>query len=226
MPLLEIAATSLEDALNAANGGADSIEISRDLTAGGLTPDAGLVAAITQQFRSQLAIHIMVRPHARSFVYDSAGLAQIRESIQLFKTLGVHSIVFGACDASSRLDTELIQRIQHEAAPLPLTVHRALDQSFEPERALEKLAVMGITRVLTAGPAPNAWDGREALGRWVARFAGKIEFVASGGLRLDQIPQMRVATNAQVFHFGSAARTNDVIDVLKVRALKLQLGKY
>jgi copper homeostasis protein CutC len=42
-PKLEIAVTSLQDALNAVAGGADSVEISHDLAAGGLTPARPLV---------------------------------------------------------------------------------------------------------------------------------------------------------------------------------------
>src|SRR5436190_14312625 len=149
MPLLEIAATSVEDAINAARGGADSIEISRDLSVGGLTPDAVLVADIVRELRGQrVAIHIMVRPHARGFVYDDGDVVQICDSLRTFKTLGVSGLVFGACDRSGRLDINLIQRVRREAAPLMLTVHRAIDLSVEPERALEQLAAMGILRVL------------------------------------------------------------------------------
>jgi len=77
--------------------------------------------------------------------------------------------------------------------------------------------------VLTAGPAKNAWDGRAGLERWVARFGKQIEFVASGGLTLQQLPQLQHTTRAHAYHVGSAARTNGVVDVEKVRALKAML---
>lgn len=221
MPLLEIAATSLEDALNAARGGADSIEISRDLSVGGLTPNVALVAEIVQRLRNdRLAIHVMVRPHPRSFVYDDDDIQQIRESVCAFKSLGVSSIVFGARDTSNHLDMKLIQHIKNEAAPIPLTVHRALDLSVEPERSIEQLAAIGIKRVLTAGPAKNAWDGRKALAGWIDRFGSSIEFVASGGLTGDQCNRMQAMTRAHVYHFGSAARSLEVVDTSKVSELR------
>ena len=53
MPRLEIAVTSLDDALQAQQGGADSIEISEDLSVGGLTPTFDLVRQIREAMTIQ-----------------------------------------------------------------------------------------------------------------------------------------------------------------------------
>lgn len=213
MAQLEIAVTSLADAAGAVLGGADSIEISRDLSVGGLTPDVELVAAVVREYRQTgVAIHVMVRPHEFGFVYGDDDLNMIRSSVETFKLLGVKGVVFGACGLDGLLDCGLIDELRRVAEPLILTTHRALDLSVEPESALERLAEIGVKRVLTAGPALTAWEGRVALGKWVARFAGKMEFVVSGGLTTAQLGEMCAVTQAQTYHFGSAARRGGVVD--------------
>jgi len=68
MPNLEIAALTLQDVRNAQAGGANSVEISHDLSVGGLTPDFDLVRRARDA--AHLDIYVMIRPHARSFHYD------------------------------------------------------------------------------------------------------------------------------------------------------------
>ena len=219
MPKLEIAALTLADAVAAQDGGADSIEISRDLSVGGLTPDFDLVRQVRAAVN--IRINVMIRPHAETYVYSPTDIVEILDNACTLAHLGVDGVVFGALTPERRLDLALIERVAGEAAPLPLTVHRALDESVEPEQALAGL--VGIApRVLTSGPAPDAWSGRFALTEWVHDYGAKLHFVVSGGLKIEHVPLM-LAVKAHAYHFGSAARTNDAVDVAKVRALKAAL---
>jgi len=77
-----------------------------------------------------------------------------------------------------------------------------------------------VPRVLTAGPAPTAWDGRATLAQWVAAYGDKFRFVISGGLKSEHMPEMLRSVRAHEYHFGSAARTNNVVTVDQVRALR------
>jgi copper homeostasis protein len=218
MPKLEIAALTLEDAIAAQDGGADSIEISRDLSVGGLTPNFDLVRRARDGV--QIAIHVMIRPHARDFVYTEREIEAILDDARKLAQIGINGVVFGALTPEKRLDLALIARVVEAAAPLPLTVHRALDESLEPERALEKLIGI-VPRVLTAGPAPTAWEGRVALAKWVNVYGNYLRFVISGGLKLEHLPEMLETVRAHEYHFGSAVRTDDAVDVAKVRALRM-----
>src|SRR6188474_594629 len=56
---LEVIATSLEDAVEAEAGGADRIELVRDLAAGGMTPPLDLVDAVLSRVR--IPVRVMVR---------------------------------------------------------------------------------------------------------------------------------------------------------------------
>lgn len=217
MPKLEIAALTVADAVAAQEGGADSIEISRDLSVGGLTPDFDLVRRVRDAVT--IPINVMLRPHAETYVYSESDVAQILDDACSLAHLGVNGVVFGALTPDRCLDLALIARVAGEAIPLPLTVHRALDESIEPEKALAGLVGV-IPRVLTAGPAPDAWSGRVALAGWVRDYGDRLRFVVSGGLTLAHIPDMVATVKAHELHFGSAARTGGSVDVAKVRALK------
>lgn len=217
---LEIAATSFEDAIKAVEGGADSIEVSRDLSNGGLTPSVEVIRAILAEV--SIPVYVIVRPHARDFRYTESEIAEILHDSRLFAQMGVASIVFGAVTADNQLDIMLIQRVAEAAAPTPLTVHRALDGCADPEAALK--ALIGVVpRILTSGPAPNAWDGHEVTRRWVEHYGRHFQFVLSGSIRLEQLAELK-ATRAPVYHIGGAARTDDVVDPAKVRRLRDALG--
>jgi copper homeostasis protein len=214
---IEIAVTTLQDARSAQAGGAHSIELSQDLTVGGLTPPLGLISEV----RAAVAIdmHVIIRPHARDFVYTSAEIDTILEQTEQISSLGINGIVFGAQTPAGNLDIDLIRRVVDAASALPVTVHRALDDSPEPEAALAQLVGL-VPRVLTSGPAANAWEGREGLRRWVRAYGQHFSFVAAGGLRLDQLAAYAAFVGAGEYHFGRAARTNGHVDAVRVRQLR------
>ncbi len=228
MPQLEIATLSVADAVAAQKGGADSIEISRDLSVGGLTPDFDLVRRARDTV--QIAINVMLRPHARDFIYTEREIETILDDACRLAHLGINGIVFGALTPEHRLDLALIEQVAGSAAPLPLTVHRALDESVEPDQALAGLVGIAprtlVRRVLTSGPAPDAWSGRVALAEWVRAYGDQLRFVVSGGLKCEHLPEMLATVKAHEYHFGSAARTGNTVDETKVRALSATLKKH
>ena len=217
MPQLEIAVTSLEDALQAVAGDADSLEVLVDLPNGGLTPPTDLVRAVLANV--SIPVNVIVRPHARDFHYSDAEFDEILRDARTLAQMGVASIVFGAVTADNHLDIVAIRRVADAIAPTPVTVHRALDGCADPESALE--ALIGIVpRILTSGPAPDAWEGRDPTRQWVEQYGQHFEFVLSGGIRLEQLAQLHPITHAPVYHIGRAARTDDVVDIAKVKSLR------
>lgn len=215
--MLEIAVTSHEDAIVAEQGSADSIEISQNLTAGGLTPPLDLVRRTRATV--SLDIHVIVRPHARDFIYTPTEVAQILHDTEALAKIGINGIVFGAHTADGKLDIALIEQVKQAANGLPITVHRALDSCANPESALEALKGV-VPRVLTSGPAANAWAGRDGLRRWVADFGDHFSFVASGGLKMADLTAYMAQVSVQEYHFGGAARTDNWVDAVKVRQLR------
>lgn len=219
---LELAALSLDDLRLAEEGGANSVELSYNLAAGGLTPSLDLVREAREHARIDL--YVMVRPTARSFVYTADEIAQIRDDVQWFRTLGVTGIVFGAQTESGLLDVDLIAQVAALAAPVPVTLHRAIDTCANPLGALKQLVGI-VPRVLTAGPAENAWHGRFGLRDWVEQFEHHMRFVASGGIQLDQAAEIARASGIHELHIGGAVRINGRIDPGKVRQFRSILDK-
>lgn len=223
MPNLEIAVTSLVDALRAQEGGADSVEISHDLSVGGLTPALDLVRDVRDALT--IDIHVIIRPHARSFVYTPDEQSQILEQIAAYAETGINGLVFGALRADDhRVDLDLMRRAAHAGAPRILTLHRALDESAQADESIQALSGT-IPRILTSGPAANAWDGREGLRTWVQTFGSTVRFVASGGLTVERLSAYAAHVGAHEYHFGGAARTNGAVDVEKVKRLREILAR-
>ncbi len=216
MPILEIAATSLDEARKAVEGGAASLEICVDLAAGGVTPPLELVRAIREAVT--VTLNVMIRVRAGDFVYKADEMAVMIETIAAVKPLGVDGIVFGALTAAGDVDMAQMRVVVEAANPLPVTLHRALDSCRTPDDALRGLAGM-VKRVLTSGPAPTAWEGRETFKRWVELYGQQYRFAASGGITLEQLPELVRMLGADEYHIGGAARTNGAVDVAKVHQL-------
>ncbi len=217
MTTLEIAVTSVEDAVNAAAGGANSIELSYNLAVGGLTPDHDVIKAVRDAIK--IPLYVILRIHAESFRYTEKQIEEMLADIMGMQRLGIDGVVFGTVDATNAIDIAMMTGIVEAAKPLPVTLHRALDESREPEKALEALTGI-VPRVLTSGPAATAWDGREGLKRWIERFGERYTFVSSGSLTAEQLPEYIQYVKPDTVHLGSAARTNGIVDVQKVRQLK------
>ncbi len=67
--LLEIAVATIEAAAAAERGGADRIELSGELSVGGVTPDCEVLRAVRKQIH--IPIFAMIRPRAGDFVYSA-----------------------------------------------------------------------------------------------------------------------------------------------------------
>ncbi|MCA0458733.1 MAG: copper homeostasis protein CutC [Chloroflexi bacterium] len=218
MTTLEIAVTTVEDAVNAAEGGAESVELSFNLAMGGLTPTNEMIMAVRSAI--SIPLYVILRPQGETFRYTEAEVTAMMPRLEHMKRVGIEGVVFGAVDDSGVIDVALMKMLVAEAAPLPVTLHRALDMSREPEAALAALAGI-VPRVLTSGPAATAWEGREGLRGWIEQFGEQYTVVSSGSLTVEQLAEYIRLVQPDTVHLGSAARTNGVVNVEKVRQLKV-----
>lgn len=215
MTNLEVIASSLEDALAAEKGGASSVEVCVDLAQEGLTPPLDMVKAIRDAV--QIEMNVMVRPHNNGNVYSEADIALMLKQVERFKALGIQTIVFGAHNPDGTLNVNLMKQIAAAANPVPLTLHRALEWSSNPDEGLA--ALIGVPkRVLTSGPALSAPEGQVGLKAWVEQYPS-YRFAAAGGIRLSNIREIADNTGVDDCHVGSAAQTDGQVDVDKVRGL-------
>ena len=163
---VEICTPSRASALAAKQGGAQRIELCRDLACGGLTPSDEDIEYCTRTLG--LRTHVLVRPRAGNFYYNSDEVAEIMATIERCRRLGAAAVVVGFLDYDGRIDKVLTRRAVQAAEGMEVTFHRAFDEARQdPEEALRAIVEAGCSRLLTSGQQPTAPEGAEVIRRLV-----------------------------------------------------------
>jgi copper homeostasis protein len=136
------------DARAAAVGGADRLELVRDIRLGGLTPPASLVRAVAAE--TPLPLRVMVRENA-GYGTEAAELAAMCRAAAGFAEIGIDGLVVGFA-RDGRLLLDGLREVLHAAPGLPATFHRAFDSLSDPLSAIDTLSELPqIDRILTDG---------------------------------------------------------------------------
>jgi copper homeostasis protein len=197
-PLLEVCVTSVDDALAAAAGGADRLELCVALELGGLTPSAGLLAEVRAAV--ELPIVALVRPRAGDFCFSANyKRTMIRDAAWLLEH-GADALACGALTVNRAVDLEYWRAIVQLAGGQRSVFHRAFDEVDDQCAALEQLIELGAVRILTSGGAATALAGAMQLARLVERAAGRCEILPAGGISADVIAPLLETTGCQQIH--------------------------
>ncbi|UNK17352.1 copper homeostasis protein CutC [Paenibacillus sp. N3/727] len=204
--ILEVIATTLQDALIAEECGADRIELITAVTEGGLTPSIGLIERVTE--RVNIPVNVMIRPHSRSFIMDDEDLETMLADITRIKTTGAAGIVMGPLTLEGTIDVPALKKLLAEAGPLDVTYHRAFDEALDQLAAYEVLSVYPqISRILTSGGPSPAPESVPQLQRLVERSQeGGPRILAGYGLTPEGILSFIEETGVKEVHFGSSIR--------------------
>lgn len=210
--LLEIIATSVEDAVAAECGGADRIELVTALSEGGLTPSYGLIERTVKAVR--IPVRVMVRPHSNSFVYTVDEVETMMADIAAIRRIGAAGIVLGALTPEGRIDHAALAKLYAAAEPgLPATFHRAIDEAVDPLAALRELeAVDSVDRVLTSGGGDiGAFAARQQLRAW--QSTTRLPLIAAKGLTPELLPQfLQESPEITEIHMGTGVRVDGRMD--------------
>lgn len=200
--ILEVCASDLASARAAAEGGAQRIELCRDLELDGLTPPREWI----EEARSieGLKLHVLIRPVEGGFVYDEAVFDQMREEIRMCRQLGADGVVIGALTPEGDIDVEHLRPLMAEAQGLQVTFHRAFDVCRNPHQALEDIISLGCTRLLTSGQQPTAEQGIPLLQELVKQAQGRLIIMPGAGVNPENAARIRRETGATEIH--SSAR--------------------
>ena len=202
MITVEICTPSRASAVAAKEGGAQRIELCRQLEVGGLTPYEDDIDYCVHTLG--LRTHVLVRPRAGDFCYSEAEVSEIEHTILRCKELGAHAVVVGFLTASGQVDVELTRRMVQLAAPMEVTFHRAFDEARQaPLEALKAIASCGCTRLLTSGQRPTAIEGSNVIRQLVG--ATNVMILAGSGVTPDNMHQLIAATGVTEVH-GSCKR--------------------
>lgn len=198
--VVEISVESLERGVAAEHGGASRIELCGSLDVGGVTPAVELMHET--RARVKTAIFSMVRPRGGDFVYSEAEFAEMRVSIDRARVAGMNGVVLGLLKADGSVDVARTAELVREAAPLPVTFHRAFDESADLFAALEDVIATGATRLLTSGGAGAAPEAVGRIAELVRRADGRIVVMPGSGITAGNVADMARATGATEFHAG------------------------
>lgn len=207
---LEVIVTSVEDAVEAARGGADRLEVVRDLSRNGLTPSVDLVRRIQREVT--LPLRVMVRESDGFGCGSEAELRSLVEHAQAFNALGVDGIVVGWI-RDGRIDEDTLARVLDAAPAVRGTFHRAFDSLADPKAALRTLQrYPQIDRVLTGG-GTGSWMSRCATLQRHARWAGSgLVMLPGGGVDEEAVRALAGCAGVTEVHVGRAARAGGTVD--------------
>jgi copper homeostasis protein len=208
--ILEVIASSVEDAIEAARGGAHRLEVVRDLHRQGLTPSITLVERIQREV--SLPLRVMVRESDGFACPSDDERRMLVDAASAFDALGVDGLVIG-WTRGGRIDEETLGRVLQAGPSLRATFHRAFDALPDPEAALGVLKRHSqIDRVLT-GAGNGPWASRcQTLSRY-ARWAGpRITILPGGEIDEAAIRALDACGCVTEVHVGRAARIRRAID--------------
>jgi copper homeostasis protein len=192
--LVEISVESVERAAAAERGGASRIELCGSLELGGVTPSVELMRKV--RARVSVPIFAMVRPRGGDFVYSAAEFEEMRGSIEMARAAGMDGMVLGLLRADRSVDVERTAELVRAAAPLPVTFHRAFDESADLFVALEDVIATGAMRLLTSGGAATAPEAVKRIAELVLRAGRRLIVMPGSGITARNAAEMAAATGA------------------------------
>lgn len=219
--LIEVIVQTVDDARAATEGGADRLEVVRDIRDGGLTPAFELVEAIAKA--TPLPLRVMVR--------ENSGFETTREEIQTMRAvaaelaaMNVDGLVAGfASDGDLRLAD--FSAVVDAAPRLAVTFHRAFDSLLRPLDAIDAICAFSqVDAILTSGGDGSVAARCNRLREYVDRAASRVTIIAGGGVDLETfqlLVEQQVVTDIHVGRLARAAQNAEgPVSAASVRRLR------
>lgn len=230
--ILEVCCGNLESVNAAIEGGADRVELCRNLELDGLTPTREMIReSVSLCHPAGVLVHVLIRSREGNFVYNEEEVSKMDEDIQMALGEGVDGLVIGALTPEGDIDVDACKhwmdkiRDVHGGLVCNVTFHRAFDVCREPLVAMERIAELGCNRILTSGQQPTAELGVEMLRMLVekshelaAKTGQSITVLCGGGVTTRNALYILRVTGATEIH--GSMRTGLVSDARKIRELK------
>lgn len=197
--------TGVDEAVESVALGAGRLELCRDLSVGGLTPDLEVARAVCRSV--PVPVVAMLRSTSGPFHATPTEVDAMNRTIERLASAGAAGIVLGFLDEAGHVDAAALSDLCAAAAAfsLPVTFHRAFDEVVDWEAALDCLIETRVARLLTAGGRNSAWAGRDRLARLVALAGDRLAIVAGGAVRGDHVRALVAATGVGEVHARASA---------------------
>lgn len=199
--MLEIAVATLDDALAAAAGGADRLELNTALALGGLTPSPGLLSEVKKHVR--LPVMVMVRPRPGGFCYTETEFQVLCHDVDWALQAGADGIVFGILRPDGAVDIPRCAKVRKLIGDrVPSIFHRAFDWTPDQFAALDQLIDLGFRRVMTSGQQTSAYNGVWRIASLLDEADGRIEILPAGGINRHNVRDIVSRSCCQQIHCG------------------------
>lgn len=219
--MLEIIATTLEDAKRIEEAGADRIELVSGLVEGGITPSYGLIKKVVQSVK--IPVNVMIKPHSKSFVYTKNEIKLMIEDILVAKELKANGVVLGVLNENNDICIDSLEKLLKVCDDIDVTFHSAIDELSDVIKGIEILKKYSeIKNVLTSGGRGDILQNAFRIKHMLEK-SGHLNIIVGGGLKFNNIKDMIKTTKASQYHFGRAVRYNwsplGEIDINKIKKL-------
>ena len=198
MPLLEVIACSVADALAAEKGGAGRLEVVRALEAGGLTPPISLVKEIVSAV--SIPVRVMLRENDGFEIANGEELTRLCESAGELAGLEIDGVVLGFLRGRN-LALGPAEQILSFAPHAKATFHRAFEELENQQAAITRLKTVPQFDRILLSPARVS-----ELRQIVESAAPELVIIAGAGIDRSNIRQWRESAAIREFHVGRAAR--------------------
>ena len=216
-PVLEVIACSVEDAINAEKGGADRLEIIRDIEFGGYTPALALVREI--QRTVSLPLRVMLREKACYGLTEIITVEKLCCVAYELNKMKIDGVVLGFLRLGD-VDVELTRKILGCAPDLRATFHHAFEDASDKTAAIAATKrITQIDKILAHGGTGTAAQRVSNLREYALSARPEIQILAGGRIDREMIRELRMNTSIREFHVGRAARSDGRVSVRRVREL-------
>jgi copper homeostasis protein len=199
--ILEACVGSVADAVFAQQNGAHQIELCDRLDLDGTTPSTELVCSVLEAI--EIPVKVILNPVPFEYRYSVAQLDGIIDTMRQFESLGVSGFVFGALTIDGLPDLQAVERIA-AATELPLTFHKAIDQTVDLDQAVRMLVDANLVRfILSSGGKATASEGESALVRMrdlLAESGSEIQLIAAGSITANNLAELHDSLGLTHYH--------------------------
>ena len=133
--------------------------------------------------------------------------------INSLKKLPITGIVLGVLQDDRSINLEAVQRLSERADPLPVTFHKAIDETRDPLQEMKKLSrIQNIQSILSSGGAQNAETGAKMLKTMQQEFQSRFRMIAAGSITSENLHSLHHKIEFSEYHgrkiVGDLARSS------------------
>jgi copper homeostasis protein len=173
------------------------LELCGDLSVGGLTPSDELIDYCLSK---NIPTLIMIRPIEDQFMPNKQTFKIMKQQIKKYRKLPLIGFVFGILKKDNHIDIKRISKLRRLSKDKQTVFHMGFDKIDNKFEAIDQLAQIGITRILTKGGELPAMNNLETLKKIIDYSQNKIEIVIGGKVTDDNFEQIASMTGATQFH--------------------------